>query len=612
MRRFPMLLSILFLLTGCAAAYPAQEAALSETEALSWTLYDPDSAMEAATGGAVFSYPLKDISCNGIFPFEDALLLVTGDEETTLLARMDPTNGCADTFLELSFPLQGNDVSIHPLESGICCYDPVSCQTLVIDESLQILRQIPAPEGLVGQPVLTKDGTILYYCTDSAVRALDTASGISRILKESSYPGQQVSGLLLDDSVLQCRLADGTMLFLSAHTGATLGISERVNQSQSSSHGFFCLLQEGNLETLIFGKSDSQIQTLILPDFQTRQYILPKIPALIAVQKRTAMETSLQYYDLLTGQHTGSLTLAPDADPHSFISGEDGNVWFLKYDFQNGCNTLYRWDPSGTPVQNSTVYTAPYTNREQPDTDSLIQCMEYAAQLSQQFGIQIRVFQDAAAIQPQDHKLYYEHLAPVLLWELQKLEENLSHYPSGFLHTLSQRFEGLRICILRQISPAPEEAEGSGITFWDGHYPNIALAAGTDTERALYHELCHLIDTIVLNESSAYDTWNQLNPTGFEYDYDYQANQDRNSTAFLLDSSRYFVDMYSMSFPKEDRARIMEYAMTPGNEKLFQTEAMQRKLSTLCLGIRKAFLLADSPEIFLWEQYLHTPLAAKE
>ena len=295
MRRFPMLLSILFLLTGCAAAYPAQEAVLSETEVLSWTLYEPDSAMEAATGGAVFSYPLKDISCNGIFPFEDALLLVTGDEDTTLLAKMDPANGCADTFLELPFPLHVDGISMHPPENGISCYDPVSCRMLVIDENLQILRQIPAPEGLVGQPLLSKDGTTLYYCTDSAVRALDTTSGISRILKESSYSGQQVSGLLLDDTVLQCRLDNGTMLFLSAHTGTTLGISDRVNQTQASSHGFFCLLQEGNLETLIFGKSGSQIQSLILPDFQTRQYILPEIPALITVQKGTSEETTLQY-----------------------------------------------------------------------------------------------------------------------------------------------------------------------------------------------------------------------------------------------------------------------------------------------------------------------------
>jgi hypothetical protein len=263
-------------------------------------------------------------------------------------------------------------------------------------------------------------------------------------------------------------------------------------------------------------------------------------------------------------------------------------------------------------AKSSAVYSDAYNTREQPDEAALSQCLDYATQLSQQFGIEILVFKDAAAIQPQGYKLNYEHLAPVLMWELQKLAVNLRHYPSGFLQTLTQRFEGLSICILRQISPVSGESEDIGITFWDGHHPYIALAAGTDTEQALYHELCHLIDTIVLNESSAYDTWNQLNPTGFEYDYDYRTNQSRNSTAYLLDTARYFVDMYSMSFPKEDRARIMEYAMTPGNAALFQTDTMQAKLSTLCIGIRKAFHLTKSPETFLWEQYLHSPLAAKE
>ena len=116
--------------------------------------------------------------------------------------------------------------------------------------------------------------------------------------------------------------------------------------------------------------------------------------------------------------------------------------------------------------------------------------------------------------------------------------------------------------------------------------------------------MCHLIDTIVLGGSSAYDTWDLHNPTGFTYDYDYAANRNRNSTAYLLDNSRYFIDMYSMSFPKEDRARIMEYAMTEGNGALFQTEAMQGKLHTLCLGIREAFGLEDWPEPLRWEQYL--------
>ena len=47
-----------------------------------------------------------------------------------------------------------------------------------------------------------------------------------------------------------------------------------------------------------------------------------------------------------------------------------------------------------------------------------------------------------------------------------------------------------------------------------------------------------------------------------------------------------------MSFEKEDRARIMEYAMTPGHEDLFQSPYMQAKLRQLCLGIREAFGMA--------------------
>ena len=64
-----------------------------------------------------------------------------------------------------------------------------------------------------------------------------------------------------------------------------------------------------------------------------------------------------------------------------------------------------------------------------------------------------------------------------------------------------------------------------------------------------------------------------------------------------------------MSFPKEDRARIMEYAMTEGNEEYFRSTTMQSKLKLLCEGIREAFKLKKSPETFLWEQYLNTSLA---
>ena len=63
-----------------------------------------------------------------------------------------------------------------------------------------------------------------------------------------------------------------------------------------------------------------------------------------------------------------------------------------------------------------------------------------------------------------------------------------------------------------------------------------------------------------------------------------------------------------MSYPKEDRARMMEYAMTPGNESCFETETMQKKLRQLCIGIREAMELEDAADAFLWEQYLKEPI----
>ena len=62
--------------------------------------------------------------------------------------------------------------------------------------------------------------------------------------------------------------------------------------------------------------------------------------------------------------------------------------------------------------------------------------------------------------------------------------------------------------------------------------------------------------------------------------------------------------MYSMSFPGEDRARVMEYAMMSGNDAFFESDTMQAKLQMICKGIRAAFGLKKYTEPLLWEQYL--------
>jgi hypothetical protein len=110
-----------------------------------------------------------------------------------------------------------------------------------------------------------------------------------------------------------------------------------------------------------------------------------------------------------------------------------------------------------------------------------------------------------------------------------------------------------------------------------------------DLERNFYHAIGHLTDTRVLSASTAYYEWEKLNPPNFAYDNDYIANQDRDAGDYLLDSDRWFIDTFAMSFPVEDRSRIFEFACLPGNENYFSSKIMKQKLQRVCKGIREAF-----------------------
>ena len=231
----------------------------------------------------------------------------------------------------------------------------------------------------------------------------------------------------------------------------------------------------------------------------------------------------------------------------------------------------------------------------------------FAQELSQKHGITILIGQEAAAVEPWDYSFQPEQDQKLMLDALTLLDECLKNYPEGMLDVLSRDCGGISVCLVKEIRG--KENTGSldmakGLQFRDQE-GRCYLMLAQDLEYTLYHELCHVIEDFVLPRSAAWDSWESLNPEGFSYDLDLQKNNLRDEKQYLNDGSRAFIDTYSMSFPQEDRARIMEYAMTSGNEDLFSFPVMQKKLSILTQGIREAFGLLDSPEIFRWEQYLN-------
>ena len=273
---------------------------------------------------------------------------------------------------------------------------------------------------------------------------------------------------------------------------------------------------------------------------------------------------------------------------------------------REGRTCIAVWEYSLSPVQEDTIYSYP-----RPDT-GLSSAKEKASQLSSTYGITILVG-EAAALENRDYILEAETREPMLLHTLDRLEAALSRYPEGFFVTTAGGTASGRItlCITRSIQGSPMSGRlesFSGCQFWEEENAYMAIACGSYVEEVFHREFFHVMDNFILSRSKAYYEWEKLNPKGFAYDYDYALNATRDGSEYLEDTTRSFIDTFSMSFPKEDRARVMEYACMPGNEPYFISDTMQKKLRAMCEGIREAYDLEAYSEPLLWEQYLEFPI----
>lgn len=610
---FPLLLSLL-LLCGCAAQNPEPETADDPVIVLaesSERIAPSDSGYITKTEEAdsIQRWYLRD-TVSGFLPMGENLLLFSGTDATALIL-LDTQTQTVLASHETGTILAPENATVQLLENGISYFNSASLETVILDSSLREVRRISAPEDLTGMPLLSSDSRTLYYCTPTSLRALDLSSSISRVLKEASYPTQGLSGLLMDDTILQVSITDTDgswrTLFLSSETGQLLQEQEGSITPKTAGDRYFLHFWEGGIQTILFGQTDGSTMALHPRHSDVDCFFLSDRYGIVTAGL-AGENTCLELYDLKTGSRTAALTLSGMQFPHALTEIADRSIWFLTTQEETGETLLSRWDPTDSAVSDSNCYSSTYYTRGEPDYDGLAACSLYAQELSEKHGIDILVYKDAVAKEPWDYRLEYEYQATILRRELEALDARLSNFPEGFLQTLAGKFTDLNICIVRSATGSPESGSleaVNGIQFMEGFDAYIVLATDHDTEYALYHELSHLMETVVLTESTAYDRWDNLNPSDFQYDNDYISNQSRDGSPWLQSGKEYFIDTYSMSYAKEDRARLFEYAMTAGHEDLFRSPNLQAKLRQLCLGLREAFGLTKSEETFLWEQYLN-------
>ena len=263
-RWYPALILLCLLLAGCSGkgeetTFPTQTEAVPVEAAPPAGLHDPDDPVEVRYGDALRAYPLSAANVAGMKAMGSDLLVFSDTEVSTRITRLSGEELYIAATARLDFGLTPDNPSLQVTESGLSYFDPVNRQTVVLDASLREITHIPVPEDLEGTPLLSRDRETLYYCTKAGVRAWNLETGIRRVIKEAGFAQQSVTGLHLNDTVLQCRVADNegnaSTLLLSTESGRILyeGAQELTMRSRGDS--YFISFPTGCTRALLFGQA---------------------------------------------------------------------------------------------------------------------------------------------------------------------------------------------------------------------------------------------------------------------------------------------------------------------------------------------------------------------
>ena len=535
------------LLLGCAETAPAREAPAR----LAPTKQTENDNLRI--------FPLDAADCRFLSFGADLLVLRSGQEKAQLLR-------CTGRGLSIAAWTEVPQNSrIFVGKTKIGCYDPEGGQVLLFSEDLILLRRLEVPES-AGTPLLSADGSRLYYCTADELMELTLETGLHRLLRQQE--GLVLTALMEERGLLVCA-GEGETLYIRVSDGTLEGTSSPVTGASGWGGQTHLNLRCGFVDCLYLGQT-------ILPLRADWSFLtfLPAMNAAVVLRE----ERDLAVYDLSTGGCLAELSLEGLGLPEQALAAADGRIYFTAGD------NLCQWEPVWGSKRDTRISITALSAGEK----GLAQCRQRGAYLENQSGLRLLLNEEAAAVAPKGVRLEPEHIPAIIQETLAGVEMGLGRFPKLLVKGAFSGGGYVYLCPVRSIRVGDEEKKS--LQYWSGRDCYLVIADSADIQQAVVEVFSPLAERQILMKSDAFDDWDSFNPPGFVY-----GTGAYDPTAFASPDC--------LANPSADRAGLLWAALVEGNRETFLSAQLQKKLRSFCLGLRQAFPgLEETPRP--WEQYL--------
>lgn len=217
-------------------------------------------------------------------------------------------------------------------------------------------------------------------------------------------------------------------------------------------------------------------------------------------------------------------------------------------------NSVYRLDIKEFPVKNIKNILANFSSKENIIATSNLE----------DYKINIKTKEEAI--------IEFPDFSAELIMDDTKIKDNISRLEKiankfnkdFFENFYLNDYEGLNVYLTGTLTPSNYDTQASNPAAYSLEYNKEYMMVidinEPNIEELFCHELMHNIEFNLKNKNlEAFPKWEEYNPDNFFYTYSYTKNSNFNYSLNEIDSSKvYFVDIYSHTYPLEDRARIFE------------------------------------------------------